>query len=171
MIPVIAMLRERFGIELRDLSGANLGAEVPIPDASVNRLIAAQLANHRQIESVQLRAEDGDTVTALVTLKSRLVPSIPIRVRIDAQPDFPHRPVLVLRWTMPGLGPLALFAAPALALFRKLPPGIRADGDRVEVDLRDLLQRRGLGEVTAMIRRAAIHTRQGGFVLRFELGV
>lgn len=169
MIPVIATLRERFGVDLQDISGAQVQGEVPVTDASVNRFIAAHLANHQQIESVQLRAEEGDLITVLVRLRSRLVPPIPIRVRIDAQPDFPHRPVLVLRWTMPGLGPLAMFAAPALAFFKKLPPGISADGDRVSVDLRDLMQRRGLGDAAALIRRAAVHTRSGGFVLRFEL--
>jgi hypothetical protein len=170
VIPVIATLRERFGIGLQDITGATVRGELPVSEAAVNRLVAARLANHPQIESVQLRAEDGDAITVMVTLRSRLIPSIPIRVRVDAQPDFPDRPVLVLRWTMPGLGPLAMFAGPLLAFFKKLPQGIRSDGDRVAVDLRDLLQGRGLGDVAALIRGAAVHTHKGGFVVRFELG-
>ena len=170
MIPVSATLRERFGIELHDISGAHVRGELPISEAAVNRVLAARLGSHSQIESVQLRVEDGDAILALVTLRSRLVPSIPIRVRIATQPDFPNRPTLVLRWTMPGLGPLAMFAAPVLALFNKLPPGMRTDGDRVMVDLRYLLESRGLGELLPLIRSAAIHTRAGGFVVTFELG-
>ena len=171
MNSVSATLRERFGIELQDISGAHVRGELPISEAAVNRVLAARLGTHPQIESVQIRVEDGDAILALVTLRSRLVPSIPLRVRIDAQPDFPNRPTLVLRWTMPGLGPLAMFAAPVLAVFNKLPPGIRADGDRVLVDLRYLLERRGLGELVTHLRSATVHTRAVGFVVAFELGV
>jgi hypothetical protein len=72
---------------------------------------------------------------------------------------------------MPAAGPLALFAAPVLSYFKATPPGIRMDGDRVEIDLRALLRARGLEDVLGFIRALAIHTRPGGFVARFELGI
>jgi hypothetical protein len=171
VIPVIATLRDRFGIDLQDISGAKLTGEIPFSDDVVNRVVAAQLANHAQIASVRVRAQEGDALTVVVTPRSRLLPSMQILARIEAQPEFPHRPTLVLRWTMPALGPLALLAAPALAFFKAMPPGISVDGNRAVVDLRELLETRGLGDLATLIRRAAIHTRAGGFFLGVEIGV
>lgn len=169
MIPAIETLRERFGIGLADIAGASLAGDIPISDAVVNRLIADRIRNHPQVASVSVQAQDADIVTIHVTPRSRLMPPMKIAARIERQPEFPHNPVLLLQWAMPGLGPLAMLAAPALALFKALPRGIRADGDRVAIDVREMLESRGLGDVVGFIRQAAIHTRPGGFVLNFEL--
>jgi len=45
------------------------------------------------------------------------------------------------------------------------------DGDLIAVDVRELLRSRGLDDVLAIIRKLEIHTRPGGFVLRFEAGI
>jgi hypothetical protein len=171
VIPAIATLRDRFGIDLPDIAGTTLTGEIPLSDALVNRLIAERLANHPQVSSVRVQAEEGDRVAVLVTPRSRLMPPVKISALVERQPEFPGAPVLRLHWTMPALGPLAMLAAPALAFFKALPPGIRVEGDRLFVDVRQLLESRGLGEVVGMIRRADIHTRRGGFVVRFEVGV
>jgi len=169
VIRVLDTLRERFGVDIREVAGAHVAGEIPFSDALVNRLLADKLRDHPQIASVSLQAQEGDTVAVLVTPRARLLPPMRIVARIERQPEFPQHPALLLRWTMPGLGPLALLAAPALAFFTALPPGISADGDRIAVDLRALLESRGLGELVGFIRRVAIHTRPGGFVVQFEL--
>lgn len=164
-------LRERFGVDIRELAGAHAAGEIPLSDDLLNRLIAGRLANHPQVASVRLQAQEGDTIDVLVTPRARLMPPMRITARIERQPEFPQHPLLVLRWTMPAIGPLAMFAAPALAFFKALPPGLRADGDRITVDVGEVLESRGLGEVGRFIRRAEVHTRPGGFVLQFELAV
>ena len=171
MRPALEVLRERFGADIRELAGAHAAGEIPLSDDLLNRQIARRLTNHPQIASVRLQAQERDTIDVLVTPRARLMPPMRVTARIEHQPEFPQHPALVLRWTMPAIGPLAMLAAPALAFFRALPPGLRADGDRLTVDLRELLESRGLGEVEGFIRRAEVHTRPGGFVVQFELAV
>jgi hypothetical protein len=163
--------RERLGVDLREFTGANLAGEIPLSDDFVNRLIAERIADHPQISAVRLRAEEGDAVAIQLVPRARMMPPLRIVARIEKQPDFPQHPTLLLRWSMPAAGPLALFAAPILGYFKAMPRGIRMDGDRIAIDLGDLLRSRGFDDVVGLIRRLAIHTRPGGFVAQFELGV
>lgn len=171
MIPALATLRERFGVDVRDIAGAAASAEIPFSDMLVNRMIAERIGNHPHIASVRLQAQEGDAAAILLTPRSRLMPPMKITARIERQPEFPQSPTLVLRWTMAGIGPLAMLAAPALAFFKALPRGIKAGGDRITVDLGEMLESRGLAELLPFIRRVAIHTCPGAFVVRFELAV
>jgi hypothetical protein len=164
-------VRERLGLDLREFAGASASGEIPLSDDFINRLIAGRLANHPQISAVRIQAQEGDTIAIQVVPRLRMMPPLRILARIERQPELPRHPFLLLRWTMPAAGPLALFAAPVLSYFKATPPGIRMDGDRVEIDLRALLRARGLEDVLGFIRALAIHTRPGGFVARFELGI
>jgi hypothetical protein len=165
------IIRQRTGVELRDVAGSMLTGEIPLSDALVNRMLAERLVHHAQVASVRVQAQQDDTVAIQVVPRARLMPALNVTARIERQPEFPHHPLLLLRWSMPAAGPLALFAAPVLAYFKAMPPGIRMDGDRVAVDLRELLHSRGLDEVIAFIRKLEVHTRPGGYVLRFEAGI
>lgn len=163
---------QRFGVTRSELSGAALSGEIPLPNALVNRFIASQLAQRDlPISSVRLDARNGDSFGAHVVPKARFVPAISIVARVERQPDLPDHPVLWLRWSMPGMGALALFAAPALAFFRALPHGVRADGDRIAIDVRELLVSRGLGELAGYLRGLRVHTRAGAFIVRFDVSL
>lgn len=171
MIPTLDSLCERFGVDIREMAGAHVAGEIPFGDALVNRVLEEKLRDHPQVTAVSVQAQDADTLAILVTPRTRLMPPVRILARIERQPEFPHHPIMLLRWTMPGIGPLAMLAAPALAFFKALPPGLTADGDRMTVNVRTLLESKGLGELAGFIRRLAVHTQAGGFVVRFELGV
>lgn len=170
MTPLDELL-QRFGVSRADLSGAALAGEIPATNAVVNRFIAAQLAERDlPVASVQVEAAEGDAFTAHVVPKVRFIPPVRIAVRIERQPEFPADPVLWLRWQIPGFGALAAFAAPVLSLFQRLPPGIRAEGDRIAIDVRELLVSRGLGELVDLIRALRVRTRPGAFVVGFDAG-
>jgi hypothetical protein len=64
-----------------------------------------------------------------------------------------------------------MLAAPALSYFKAMPPGIRMDGDRLAVDVRELLRLRGFGDLFPFIRRLEVHTRPGGLIVGFDVGV
>jgi hypothetical protein len=164
-------LRQRFGLELRDFSGATVNAEVPVSADLVNRRIAERIRDHPQVAQLQVEPRPEDALAIEIVPRARLVPLLRINARILQQPQFPDDPTLVLQWSMPAAGPLAMLAAPALSYLKKLPPGIRMDGDRVAIDLRTLLESRGQAEVLAFVRRGAIHTRPGGFLLSLEVVV
>lgn len=164
-------LRDRLGVDLRDLTGARVTADVPISTDLANRLLADRLRGHPQIAAIRIEPRAEDAVVVEIVPRVRLMPPLRVHARIERQPDFPDDPTLFLRWSMPAAGPLAMFAGPVLAYFKKMPPGIRMDGDRLAVDLRDLLHDRGHGDVLALIRRGAIHTRPGGFALEVDLAL
>lgn len=164
-------LRERTGIDIREIAGATLRGELPVSNDLVNRLIAERLRDHPQIASVRVEALADDAVAIHLVPRARLLPPLRVAARIERQPDLPRDPTLVLRWSMPAAGPLQMFAAPILSYFKAMPAGIRMDGDRIAVDAGQLLRARGLGEVLAYTRRAAIHTRPGGFVVQVEFAV
>jgi hypothetical protein len=165
-------VRQMLGIELHEVSGALLAGEIPLPDGLVNRLIAQRLATTQaQIAAVRVAAHDAGHLTIVLSLRGSLMPEVKIAAHIEQQPEFPAPAVLGLRWTVPGMGPLALFAGPALALFKKLPPGIRVEGERIEIALVELLRSQGLGEVADYITRVNVTTREGAVLLEFALRV
>ena len=160
----------RLGLEPGDIAGAYVAGQLPLTDSAVNRLIAKRLWSHPHIASVQVASQDQDVAFVRIELRSRVVPPVNIVVRIERQPSLPGDPTIVLRWSMPAAGPLAMLAGPVLGFLKKMPEGVRIDRDLITVDLRTLLRARGLEEVLGLVRRVALHTRPGVFVLQFEAG-
>lgn len=165
------IVRERLGVDIASFAGANVRGDLPVGDELVNRLISERFAGHPQVSALHVQAQEADTVSVLVVPRVRLLPPLRIHARIEQQPEFPGNPVLGLRWSMPSAGPLARFAAPVLGFFKVLPPGITMSGDRLAIDLAESLRARGFDDVTPLVRALAIHTRPGGFLVRFELAV
>ncbi len=165
------LVRERLGIDLQEVAGARVWGEIPVTEEAVNRLLAERLQHHPQVQSVRVQAQEGDVLAIQAVPRMRMMPPLRILARIERQPQFPEDPRLLLHWSMPAVGPLALFAAPVLSYFKALPAGIDMDGDRVIVDLRTLLRGRGLEETLAYVRDVQVHTRPGGLVVQFAAGV
>ena len=150
-----------------------MGGEIPLSTAIVNRLIAQRMsAMQGPIGGVHVEAHDGQRLTITLSMRGQsLIPVVKIAARIEQQPVFPRPALLALRWSMPGLGPLARFASPALAYFKAMPRGIRIDGDRLSVDIVELLRAQELGELGDYITRLQIDTREGAFLVRFDTRV
>jgi hypothetical protein len=164
-------LFRQWGINPGDIAGTSLAGKIPISDALINRLIAKRFERHTHIASMVVTSRDGDEVLVLVEPRVRLIPSVPIVVRIDRQPDLPRDPTMRLRWSIPAAGPLALVAGMIAGYLKAMPEGIQVDRDVVVVDLRVLLRARGLDEVLDLVRRAEIHTRPGAMVVRLDAGL
>ena len=168
---LLGRLRALAGNNLQELTGATIAAEIPLTNAVVNRLIGDRLAAASgPISSVQVDALDDDTFSAQVSLRAKMIPTLRVVARIEEQPE-PQRPVLGIRWSMPGLGPLAMLAGPALSFLKTLPRGLRAEDDRILVDVAELLRAQGLGDLLPYISKVRVHTRRGAFVVTFELRV
>jgi hypothetical protein len=170
-ISIAGRLRETLGIELGEIAGTTISGEIPIAASALNRLIAERLAaSETPVVSATLEPHDGNRLTAYVKLRARFVPPLKIDAIVERQPELPDRPVIGLRWSIPSLGPLAAFAAPALTLFQNsLPRGIRAQGDWLEVDLRELLRARGLDELMRVLVGLELTTREGRVVIQFHV--
>jgi hypothetical protein len=160
------------GFDLSELAGAHASGEIPVPAALINRVIAARLADSRSpIAALVVDPRQGDVVLVHVRLHATLVPPLTIQAVIDAQPRLPASPVLVVRWSLVGLGILGRLASPVLALFGVLPPGISVSGDRLAIDLAEILTARGHGDLLTLLTHLEVATADGGVVVRFEARV
>ena len=169
---LLGRLRNLAGGTLAELAGAIVSAELPLTNALVNRLIAERLAHSTgPISAVVVDALDNDTFSAQISTRARMIPTVGVVARIEEQPDLPDRPVLGVRWSVPGLGPLGLFAGPVLSFLKTLPQGLRAEDDRLLVDVAELLRSQGLGDLVPHLSKMRVQTRPGAFVMRFELRV
>jgi hypothetical protein len=162
-------LRSLFGERLDELAGALISGELPVTTAVVNRLIARKLATvNAPVIGAEVAPAAGDSFTVHVRPKGPL-PLLKVDVRIEQQPDLPANPTLGLRWSLRGVGALAMFAAPLLSLFKAPPPGITLDRDRVLIDLHRLLQAQGYGELIPLLTGLRVLTRENGFVVQFQM--
>ena len=169
---VAEKVRRLLGVELPEIAGSVFAGEIPLANALVNRLIAQRLsAAQSPVAAVRLEAHDGDRLTIVLSMRGSLIPDVTIAAHIEEQPHFPNPAVLWLRWTLPAMRALSFVAAPALTYFKKLPPGIRVDGDRIAVDFAELLRARGLGELIDYITRINVTTREGAIIVAFALRV
>jgi hypothetical protein len=162
-------LRKVFGDRLEALAGTVVAGEIPITVDIVNRLLADQLASSDSpISNAEVVVLDHDAFTVHLRPRGPL-PMLKVDVVIDGQPEFPAQPMLGMRWTLRGLGPLALIAGPVISYLRALPAGIRLDGDRVWVNVEEMLRQRGFGDVVPLLTGLRVTTRDRRFVLAFEL--
>ena len=169
---ILSRLHTIAGSNLEELAGAVAAAEIPLTKAVVNRLIAQRLAAASgPVTAVQVEALDNDTFSAHIHLRAKFIPTVRVVGRIEQQPELPHRPVVGIRWAIPAAGPLNALAGTALAFMKTLPRGLRADDDRILIDITELLRSQGLGGLVPFIAKASVHTRSGAFLLRFELKV
>jgi len=164
-------VRDLLGVGLDEIPGARVAGEIPIPDPVINRLVAQALERSQApVTRVHVETGDADRLLAYVTIRgSRLIPEIKVLIEIDRQPDLPQSPVLVLRWSLPGMGPLAMIAAPFVSNLKNLPAGIRLDGERAIVDLADMLRSRGMADLLSLLGRLNVNTQAGRLLLRFEV--
>lgn len=164
-------LFQRWGIDPGEVAGTSLVGEIPIKETLINRFIARRLAGHPHIASVHVTLLDGDEALVRVEPRTRLMPSIPIALRIERQPDLPRDPALRLRWSLAGNGPLTLVARAVVGYFKTLPPGIQIDREVIVVDVQALLKERGLDEALQLLHRVAFHTRPGALIVRLQAGL
>ncbi len=145
-----------------DLRGADVSATVPISERLLNELIRESLPSSAPVRDLHVAPQAGDRFAVRARLgASSLIPPLKLTVVIQRQPDLPSSPALVLKLEM---GALTAFAGPALRFLDALPPGIRFDGDRIHVDIAQLLEQRGLGQYLEFIRRLEVHTTEGAVV-------
>jgi len=162
-------LRAVFGEQLQELAGTVVTGEVPLTTPVVNGLIAQKLATtSAPIAAARIETHPREAFTVHLRPKGPW-PLLRVEAAIDQQPDMPANPVLGIRWSLRGLGALAALAAPFLAQFRTLPPGITLDRDHIYVNLQALLRAQGYAELLPLVTGIRVLTREGGFVVQFEV--
>jgi hypothetical protein len=162
---------QQWGIDPNEIAGTSLAGEVPIKETLINRFIARRLDGHPHVASVHVTLMDGDEALVRVEPRTRLMPSLPVALRIEQQPDLPRDARLQLRWSIPAGGALTLVARVVVGYIKSMPPGIQIDSDRIVVDLETMLKTRGLEEAFRLLHRVTFHTRPGALLVQLQAGL
>jgi hypothetical protein len=161
--PVSDLLQRQQRDGFPDLLGTELTATIPIADRLINELIAGALPSGGKVREIVLQSDEDQRLTVKIRLSAAFLPPIPVALLIEEQPSLPGRPVVVLRLAQAsGFGVLA---GSAVSSFAKLPPGITVNGDRIQIDLRQLLLERNMADVLDYLTDLRIATKPGAIVL------
>jgi hypothetical protein len=160
-------------LDLTKLAGTSGKGEILVPDAVINRVLAAELDRSTgPVSGATIETLNDDILAIRIALRGPLLLPVPkIVARIDQQPRLPYSTSLGLQWSVPGLGPLGLVAAPILNYLNAMPAGIRAEGDRVRIDIAALADTHGFAQILCHAQRFEVHTRQGAVVLQTEFRI
>ena len=161
---LLDLLRQQHASGFPDVAGAHASATIPLSDRLVTILANESLPPTAPVRELDLRAHDGNRFTVRVRLsRPALMPPISVNLFIERQPHLPDSPFLVLR--LGSSGGLMSLAGSAMRFLNVLPPGISIERDHIIVNLRTLLNERGLGEVLGYLEDAAVMTEEGRFVI------
>ena len=145
------------------MAGARASVTLPLSDRLVSRLVSESLPPSAPVSDIDLHAQGGNRISARVRLtRPALMPPITVNLAIEQQPVLPSNPVFAVRLLSTGL---FSFAGAAMRFLNVLPPGIRMEGDLIYVDLRMLLEQRGLAHYLGYLEHLELTTETGRFVL------
>jgi hypothetical protein len=165
----LPLLREQQSTNFADLAGASASFTIPVSDRLLNRVVADRLPRASPVSELQLRADDGNQLTASVKLgRLSFLPAVRVRFVIEQQPDLPASPVLVLRMVLEGM---AALASPALPFLKSLPPGVRLEQDRLHVNLATLLAQYGAADALGFLTALEVTTTAGRVIVSGRLGI
>lgn len=167
---LLALLTRQQAAGFADLKGSEARASIRIAAPLLNEAVATFLAPVTAVRDVTVQPRAANRFDVRVTLaKPSFLPPLNLTLAIERQPALPADPLLILR--MIGMGGMMRFAAPAIASFGSLPPGVRLDGDRILVDLRALLAGRGLAHLLDYAGQLEITTEEGSVLLLVQASI
>jgi hypothetical protein len=157
----------------QDLSGSQISARVPIATALLNRVVADALKGKQApVRAVEVQPLPDDRFELTVTTSMPFVPALKVTVVVAQQPRFPESPLMVLRWSLFG-GLAAIASKFTDSLQKKLPAGVRLDGDRVVLDIPVIAEHAAADGVQLLLlfRRIELHTVADRAVIDVEITV
>lgn len=131
--------------------------------------MAATLPTSLPVREVHVHPQAGDAFSVRLTPRSAFLPSLTVKLTIDRQPSMPDAPVLVLR--LATMGGLIGIASAALPIAQMLPPGVRLDGELVQVDLQAIAAQQGFADLFRHVRELRVTTEDGRAILHLHAGV
>jgi len=153
-----------------DLSGSEAYTVIRIGEALLNEAASTFIASSSVVRSVVLHPRAGNQIDVQLRLtRPALLPAFNVTLQIEEQPQLPDRPELVLRLT--GAGGLMRLAAPAIASSGSLPRGIRLDGDRVRVNVRELAEEQRQAHLLEYADQLQLLSEDGRLVVAVQLRV
>jgi len=164
----LSLIDEQRAARFDALSGATASLVVPISDVLITDIVSRQLP--RAIRDLELSAFAGNELHIALRLRSpSWFPRINLKLGIDRQPQLPETPILVLR--LLSHGTLASLAGSATKFLSALPSWIQLEGDRLRVDLAELLRAHAAADALTYVRRLKVTTKKGAIVVAVDAQV
>jgi hypothetical protein len=165
---LIGMLGRLRASGFAEVKGARASLSIPVSEPILNELITAALPPGGPLRDLQVRPQAANRL-AVRGRASRLdfLPPMTISLQIEGQPRLPDTPLVVRILSMPGL----LSVAGSLLSPNSLPPGIRLERDRVLVDVRQVLETRGFGEIVPLVERLNVSSEEGRLLIDVDIQV
>ena len=150
------------------IQGARLSVSIPIAERLLNELVTAALPPSVPVRDLAVKPRAANTLQLRARVaKLDFLPPVTLTFDIDQQPRLPDTPLGLRLRTFPGLTALA---GPLLSQ-KVFPPGIRLEGDRLFVDLRQLIERAGYGDLVPLIERLHLATEEGQLLVEVDARV
>jgi hypothetical protein len=157
------VLRRQLAEGFPDIRGAQVAVTLPISERLLNEVLAESIPRSVPITDLHVAPEADDRFLVRFRVgSSSLIPRLKVVLAIEAQPDLPALPILVLRLETTGL---MILAGPVLRLLNALPAGITVKDDRIHVDLRALAERRGFAHYLDHVDQLRVNTVSGALML------
>ena len=165
---LLAILEQLRASRFAGIQGTRASVSIPVGERLLNELVTTMMPASAPVRDLQIRPQ-ADNRLAVRARASRLefLPPVTISLQIEQQPQLPDTPLVIRILSLPGL----LSIASSLLSPASLPPGIRLDRDRVLVDVRQLLESKGFGEVVPLIERLHVASEEGRLRLDVDLKV
>jgi hypothetical protein len=162
--PLATLLANLRDSKFRDVAGARVSASIPLSEGLLNELVVATMPKNLPVREVTIRPEPGNRFSVRISPKMALLPQLTVQLEIEKQPQFPTHPQVVLR--MATLGGLLGMASAAFPIATLLPPGVRLEGERLVVDLRELAHREGVVDLLDLVQDLQISTGAGHVIVQ-----
>jgi hypothetical protein len=156
--------RSRFA----DLRGARVSVSIPIAQRLLNELVIAALPPAAPVRDLTVTPRPSNLIDVRARVaKLDFLPPIKVTLEIEQQPRLPDTPLGLRLRSFPGLTALA----GSLLSPTALPPGVRLDGDHLFVDVRQLLERAGYGDLVPLIERLHVASDEGRLIVEADARV
>jgi hypothetical protein len=151
-----------------DLAGTRVACDISVSDRLINQVLAEKIGHDAAVREVTVRPEPGRARVTIKIARPSFLPPLSFVLTVEAQPQLPASPVLVLRvGMMPGV---AALLGTGLSFMNVLPPGLRLEGDRLFVDVAAVLNDRGHGWVLPYLQSLNVAFEAGRLAGRIEVG-
>jgi hypothetical protein len=153
-----------------DLEGSESYSVIRIGEELLNVAAAAFISSSSMVRSVTIhpRAENEIDVQLKLT-KPAFLPAFNVTLHIEQQPELPDRPELVLR--LSGAGGLLRLAGPVIGSSGALPPGFCLNGDRILVNVRQVMEQQRRADLLEYIEQLHVLSEDARLVIAVQLRV
>jgi hypothetical protein len=154
--------------QFADLKGTRLSLSIPIAERLLNEIVTASIPPSAPVRDVSIRARPSNSIEVRARVaRLDFLPPVKLTMDIDQQPRLPDTPLGFRLRSFPG------FTAMAGSLLSPgaLPPGVRLDGERLTVDVRQMLESAGYADLVSLIERLHVSTDEGRLIVEVEARV